>query len=102
MLSVAALVICLIKKFRFPKGKSIARINTSCFYAYILLNSEKDKMYLILLNLSCFAKVINHPGVFGSIQCSNSFFEQLLQRKKNDFAILIHVSFFSSFLFFLF
>ena len=27
MFFVAALVICLIIKFRFPKGKSIARIN---------------------------------------------------------------------------
>ena len=30
MFFVAALVICLVIKFRFPKGKSIARISYKC------------------------------------------------------------------------
>ena len=39
MFFVAALVICLVIKFRFPKGKSIARINDLNFRKNIKLSN---------------------------------------------------------------
>ena len=41
MFFVAALVICLIIKFRFPKGKSIARVSVKV-YLYSNLNIQTN------------------------------------------------------------